>query len=175
MESLRKNFFELFSLPVSFAIDRAALDAAYRGVQAAVHPDRHAAAPEQQRRLAMQLATRANEGYQVLRDPARRAAYLCELGGVDLGTHSNTSMPAQFLMEQMEWRERLDDARAARDAAALEGLRGELDGRRREMLEAIGDEIDVRRDLAAAAGLVRQLMFLDKFGVEIDHAEESIA
>src|SRR5690606_31603262 len=108
-----QNHFELFHLPVSFAVDMAQLARSYHEVQGRVHPDRFAHASETEKRVAMQWATRANEAYQTLRDPFKRAAYLCELHGVDLQTESNTAMPAAFLMQQMEWREALDDARAA--------------------------------------------------------------
>lgn len=123
MSVLSRNHFELFGLPVRFETDLAALDAAYRGVQGAVHPDRHAGGTAADRRVAMQLATHANEAYRTLRDPARRGAYLCALAGVDVEFESNTAMPAQFLMQQIEWREALDDARAARSAAGLQALR----------------------------------------------------
>lgn len=174
MNDLRKSHFEWFGLPATFAVDAGRLDAAYRQVQATVHPDRFAAAPDHERRVAMQLATQVNEAYRTLRDPARRAAYLCELGGVDLAVEQNTAMPTAFLMQQMEAREALDDAKSARDLGAVTALREGLKADRARLIAEVGSAIDDRHDLAAAAGLVRQLMFLDKFAVEIDGVEDRL-
>jgi molecular chaperone HscB len=108
-----QNHFELFNLPLQFAVDAQALESAYRDVQNRVHPDKYVSATDAER-VAMQWATRANEAYQTLKNPQQRAQYLCELAGVDLQTESNTAMPMAFLMQQMEWREELGDARAAK-------------------------------------------------------------
>ena len=161
-----QNHFELFHLPQQFAIDLKALDQAYRDVQNQVHPDKFARSPDAEKRVAMQWATRANEAYQTLRSPLRRATYLCELHGVDLETESNTAMAPAFLMQQMEWREALDDARDAKDVNALAGLDRELADTRREQLGQIGAALTGRDYHKAALG-VRQLMFLEKFGDEV--------
>jgi molecular chaperone HscB len=161
-----QNHFDLFHLPQQFAVDLKALDLAYRDVQSQVHPDKFARSPDAEKRVAMQWATRANEAYQTLRSPLRRATYLCELHGVDLETESNTAMAPAFLMQQMEWREALDDARAARDFNALAALDRELADGRRQELDQIGAALD-RQDYHQAALGVRQLMFLEKFGDEV--------
>src|ERR1700733_11150756 len=121
-----QNHFDLFHLPQQFAIDAGALDSAYRNVQGQVHPDKFVSASEAEKRVAMQWATRANEAYQTLKNPLKRATYLCELHGVDLQTESNTAMPMAFLMQQMEWREALGEARADKDVDALEALDKQL-------------------------------------------------
>jgi molecular chaperone HscB len=168
-----QNHFELFNIPARFEIDMAALDNAYREVQAKVHPDRFVNATDAEKRVAMQWATRANEAYQTLRHPQKRARYLCELHGVDLQTESNTAMPIEFLMQQMAWREELGDARAARDAAALDMLDGQVRRERKERLERIGKELDAG-DYEQAAQGVRALMFLDKFDDEVQYAFEAL-
>src|SRR5579872_2769248 len=117
-----QNHFELFKLPQQFTVDASALDQAYRQVQSQVHPDKFVSGSDTEKRVAMQWATRANEAYQTLKSPLKRASYLCELQGVDLETESNTAMPRAFLMQQMEWRELLDDAKADKNLAALEKL-----------------------------------------------------
>src|SRR4051794_6042601 len=121
-----QNHFELFHLPQRFEIDMSALDKAYREVQNRVHPDKFAHASDAEKRVAMQWATRANEAYQTLKDPYKRAAYLCEQNGVDVQAESNTAMPADFLMQQMEWREALEDAKHSKDVEALEKLERDL-------------------------------------------------
>lgn len=164
-----QNHFELFQLQQRFAIDMSALNAAYHEVQNRVHPDKFAHATNAEKRVAMQWATRANEAFQTLKHPLKRATYLCELNGVDLQTESNTAMPREFLMQQMEWREALDDAKAGKDIDALEKLDAELKAARKAEVAQIGDLLDAA-DFTQAAQGVRQLMFLEKFGEEIDGA-----
>jgi molecular chaperone HscB len=168
-----QNHFELFNLPPQFAVDAAALDSAYRDVQGRVHPDKFVNATDAEKRVAMQWATRANEAYQTLKNPQKRAQYLCELNGVDLQTESNTSMPMAFLMQQMEWREELGDARAGKDSDALEALDKQLRAERKAQLAQIEQQIDAH-DFAQAAQGVRALMFLEKFKEEIDHTITAI-
>src|SRR5450830_1353191 len=121
-----QNHFVLFHLPQRFSIDMKALESAYHEVQNQAHPDKFTQASGAEKRVAMQWATRANEAYQTLKNPLKRATYLCELNGVDLQTESNTAMPTAFLMQQMEWREELDDAKAGKNIDALEQLDGAL-------------------------------------------------
>ena len=161
-----QNHFDLFQLPQRFAIETEALDKAFHEVQNRVHPDKFTNATDAEKRVAMQWATRANEAYQTLKSPFKRASYLCELNGIDLQTESNTAMSREFLMQQMEWREALEDAKATRDIDALENLDAELRTVRKSELEQIGKLLD-QKDFEAAAKGVRQLMFLEKFGNEV--------
>jgi molecular chaperone HscB len=168
-----QNHFALFNLPAKFDIDMGALDAAYRDVQGKVHPDRFVNATDAEKRVAMQWATRANEAYQTLRNPQKRAQYLCELNGVDLQTESNTAMPMAFLMQQMEWRDALGEARAAKDVEALDALDEQVKGERKERLAQVGKQLDAGSYEQAAQG-VRALMFLEKFGDEVQYAFEAL-
>jgi molecular chaperone HscB len=168
-----QNHFELFNLPARFDIDLAALDSAYRDVQGRVHPDRFVNATDTEKRVAMQWATRANEAYQTLKNPLKRARYLCELHGIDLQTESNTAMPMDFLMQQMEWRDALGEARAAKDGAALDQLDAQLKRERTTRLVQIARELD-GGNYEQAAQDVRALMFLDKFGDEVHYAFEAL-
>ncbi|MRW89071.1 Fe-S protein assembly co-chaperone HscB [Duganella sp. FT80W] len=168
-----QNHFELFNLPKQFAVDADALNSAYHDVQNRVHPDKFVNATDAEKRVAMQWATRANEAYQTLKHPQKRAQYLCELNGVDLQTESNTAMPMAFLMQQMEWREELGDARAAKDSDALESLDEQLRQARKQQLAQIEQQINAS-DFQAAAQGVRALMFLEKFGEEVRFAFEAI-
>jgi molecular chaperone HscB len=168
-----QNHFELFQLPARFDIDMNALDSAYREVQGRVHPDRFVNASDAEKRVAMQWATRANEAYQTLRNPQKRAQYLCEINGVDLQVESNTAMPMDFLMEQMELREALDDARADKDAAALDAIDARLRGERKSRLVQVGRLLDAG-DYAQAAQGVRALMFLERFGDDVQRAFDAL-
>jgi molecular chaperone HscB len=168
-----QNHFDLFQLPATFALDMGALDAAYREVQSRVHPDKFVNATDAEKRVAMQWATRANEAYQTLKNPQKRARYLCEQNGVDLQTESNTAMPMAFLMQQMEWREALGEARAAKDLQALEALDEEVKRDRNQRMVQIGQQLDAGEYEHAAQG-VRALMFSEKFGEEVHRAFEAI-
>ncbi len=168
-----ENHFALFQMTPAFALDMAALDAAYRELQGRVHPDKFAAATDAEKRVAMQWATRANEAYQTLKNPLKRAAYLCELNGIDLGIESNTAMAPAFLMQQMTWREALENARDSRDLDALEGLNTELRSERKRQLDDIGALLD-SGGFAIAGERVRQLMFVERFGEEVARAFEAL-
>src|SRR6478735_10700292 len=126
--NLNDTDFELFAVPATFAQDRAALDARWKELQREAHPDRFAAQGAAAQRVAMQWSVRINEAYQRLKDPLRRAALLCELRGAPIDAERNTAMPSEFLIEQMEWREALDDAATDHE---LEGVSGRLDEARR--------------------------------------------
>ena len=166
-----QNHFELFQLPQQFSLDMHELDRAYHEVQNKVHPDKFTQSSDAEKRVAMQWATRANEAYQTLKKPLKRATYLCELQGVDLETESNTSMPAQFLMQQMEWREAFDDARQTNDLNALMRLEKELHQAQKEQLLLVGKSLD-EKNYPAAAQQIRTCMFLEKFIADIAALEE---
>lgn len=169
-----QDYFGLFGLPPSFNVDTATLERTYRDLQSAVHPDRYAHTPETERRLSMQWATRVNEAYRTLKDPLARAQYLLAINGVDLGEESNTAMPARFLMEQMEWREAVAEARAAEDVGELEKLLARLRGQSNEVIREVARAIDESKDFIAAADAVRRLMFVHKLQRDIDDALDSL-
>jgi len=163
--NLQSNDFELFGLPQRFAQERAAIDACWKALQREAHPDRFAAQGAAAQRVAMQWSVRINEAYQRLKDPLKRAAYLCELGGAPIQAESNTAMPAAFLMEQMAWREALDEAQSA---AELDQLEAQLMRSRRETLQRIEQLLDVQSDYAQAAQQVRALMFIERFARDVE-------
>ena len=168
-----ENHFALFGMTPRFTIDAAVLDAAYRDLQGRVHPDKFAAATDAEKRVAMQWATRANEAYQTLKHPLKRAGYLCELNGVDLAIESNTQMPVAFLMQQMAWRETLEEACDAKDLSALEGVEAELRAARTQQLSDIAALLDSAQYVQAGER-VRQLMFIEKFADEVSRAFEAL-
>lgn len=171
MPALTDNDFQLFGLEQHFALDTAQLQSAYLRLQAEVHPDKHAHGSDADKRVAMQWATRVNEAYSRLKSPTLRAAYLCELSGAPLNVESNTAMPAGFLMQQMEWREALDDANTL---DAVDALTDEVNAFRQQLLNHIQDQLDIKQDATQAASLTRQLMFVDKFQQDLDRAAERL-
>jgi len=157
--------FTLLGLDKAFALDRARLDAAWKALQAQVHPDRFAAEGAASQRIAMQWAVRVNEAHQRLKDPLKRAAYLCQLAGVPVQAENNTAMPGAFLMQQMQWREALEEAGSAQD---VEALSDEVRGQRKARLARLTQLLDVEANATQAAQEVRALMFIDRLLEEID-------
>lgn len=174
MLDFSRNHFELFGLPVSYALDSERLDRAYRDIQSEIHPDRFAHAGDAEQRLAMQWTTRVNEAYQTLRRPFDRAHYLLRLRGVDAMEASNTSMPMDFLVRHMEWSEELADARAGQDVAVLDRLEKTLRQEARELQTRLGEEIDQRHDYPVAGETLRKLRFTEKLLAEVGSAYEEL-
>jgi len=148
--NLDADDFTLLGLPRSFALDRATLDTQWKALQAKVHPDRFAAEGGAAQRVAMQWAVRVNEAHQRLKDPLKRASYLCELAGVSVQSESNTAMPVDFLMQQMQWRETLEEASSA------------------EAVQTLSDEVSQQRK----ARLARVTQFIDRLSDEINQRLE---
>ena len=167
---LTQDYFSLFELPRAYAVDDRALEAAWHRLQSQVHPDRYAHLPDADKRRSMQWATRVNEGFRTLQKPLARAQYLLVLAGVDAGVETNTAMSAEFLMEQMEWREAVEEAREAAEVSELEDLHRRLLGHAREVRGHLAAQLDEHQDYEAAADTVRRLMFIDKLQQEIDEA-----
>ena len=169
-----RNHFELFGLPTAYALDRGRLDSAYRELQNTVHPDRFAAQPEAEQRVAMQWATQVNEAYQTLKHPVNRGVYLLGLQGIDALHASNTKMAPAFLMQQMEWREAIDEARAGKSVDALDALSGDLRAAHRRIEAQLAELLDSAHDYAAATEAVRQLRFMDKLIAEVGDVYEEL-
>jgi molecular chaperone HscB len=163
--SLQSNDFELFDVPVQFAQDSAVLDARWKELQREAHPDKFAAQGAAAQRLAMQWSVRINEAYQRLKNPLRRAIYLCELHGAPIEAESNTAMPADFLMQQMQWREALEDADGIE---TFDEIASQAATSKREQLSKIEQLLDAAKDFPAAARQVRGLMFIERFAGEVD-------
>ena len=162
--------FALFGLPRAFRIDSDALDRSYREIQAQIHPDRFADAGEAAQRRSLQWATKANEAYQTLRKPLPRARYLLELLGHKVKAENNTTMSTAFLMEQMEWREAVAEARAAGNVTDLMDQEVRVRAQIGQAYETLALDLDERRDCQAAEDGVLRLMYLEKLLAEIDEA-----
>ena len=164
------DHYTLLGLPKSFRLDRPRLDERYREIAAQVHPDRFTQAGDAERRVSLQWTTRLNEAYQTLKNPLSRAQYLLALAGHDLGAEINTAMPSEFLMEQMEWREAVAEARLACEHGELEQLHHRVRQRMNVRYEQLAELLDDRHDYEQAADRTRRLMFLGKLLSDIDEA-----
>ena len=136
-----------------------------------MHPDRFAGDGAAAQRIAMQWAVRVNEAYQRLKDPLRRAAYLCERRGAPIQAENNTAMPAAFLMQQMQWREALEEAAGAADIEALEA---EVAAAERAMTAELTRLLDEAGDAPSAAAEVRALMFVTRFRQDIERRLDAL-
>jgi molecular chaperone HscB len=163
--SLQSTDFELFALPARFAQDRAVIDVRWKELQREVHPDKFTAQGAAAQRVAMQWSVRINEAYQRLKNPLRRASYLCELNGAPIEAENNTAMPTEFLMQQMGWREALDDSHRF---VEVQEIAAEVNQNGQIQLSKIEHSIDVEKNFRAAAEQVRSLMFIERFASEVD-------
>ncbi len=170
--NLQSTDFELFNLPLTFAQDRVAIDARWKDLQREAHPDKFSAQGAAAQRIAMQWSVRINEAYQRLKDPVRRAAYLCELHQAPINAENNTAMPTAFLMQQMELREELDEAKTDDD---LDKISLQANKILREQLQKVEHLLDQAKDYTEAAQAVRALMFIERFSQDIEARYDMLA
>ena len=170
--NLQSNDFELFDIPTQFAQDRTVIDSRWKELQREAHPDKFAAQGGAAQRVAMQWSVRINEAYQRLKQPLSRASYVCELRGAPIQAENNTAMPTWFLMQQMEWREALDEANTLQ---AVEEIAVTVNKNGRDLLLKIEHVLDIEKNFIAAAELVRSLMFIERFAREVDARIDQLA
>lgn len=170
--NLQSTDFELFGIPKQFVQDRTQIDTRWKELQREAHPDNFAAQGPAAQRIAMQWSVRINEAYQRLKNPLKRASYLCELHDAPINAENNTAMPAGFLMQQMQWRESLDEAKNSIDFDKILAKSRFL--RDAELLR-IEQLLDEKRDFQAAAQQVRCLMFIERFGSEVVARSDQLA
>ena len=165
---MKVNYFELFGLKPQFSIDLTMLESNFRAIQSASHPDRFVTCTSAEKLQSMQTATLANEAYLTLKSPALRAAYLLTLQGVNATSETNTKMPHDFLMQQMEWREAMDDAKQAKNVLALENLLAEMQAEAKQLQDNLADLFDTKQNYPAATDDTRKLIFIDKVCADIN-------
>jgi molecular chaperone HscB len=169
-----KNYYDFFELPLDYKLDVQALEHAYRELQREVHPDRFVNASDAEKRLAAQWATRANEAYRTLKSPLNRGRYFLKLHQIDTEEERNTAMPLEFLMQQMERREAVVAAKAAKDQVTLDALALTKEVEESALFALLSDQLASGDDLPAAKDTVRKLRFLEKLGEEIDVAADEL-
>ncbi len=171
--SASENYFDFFGLSPQFSLDLAQLDLAYLAIQKEVHPDRHTQGSDSEQRIAMQMATLANTAHQTLKHPIQRGLYLCKLNGVEANLETNTAMPTAFLLQQMAWRDSLEES--VDDFDALDALAIEVDSAYKAALVELAEAMDRTHNYQRAAELLRGLLFIDKFATELDDAIAALA
>ena len=171
---MTQSYYALFGLEPVFNIDLTTLENNFRKIQSEAHPDRFVTNSAIEKLKSMQLATLANEAYQTLKHPANRAKYLLELQGIVAISDTNTAMPTDFLMQQMDWREALEDAKAAKDIEALENLLRQMQQEANVLNMNLVLLIDDKHDYATATETTRKLIFIDKVCADINKALEKL-
>ncbi len=177
MLDFSKNYFELFGLPVNYVIDRKELSERYRDLQRAVHPDKFAAGSDQERRLSMQGSTMINEAFQTLKDPMLRAKYLLALHGSEMSAGSQSTQDMEFLMEQMELREELADAKGKLDPfATVSNILSDIDERIKVLVDKLTIQFDsaTPEHLEQAHDIVLKMQFLQKLRQDAESLEAEL-
>ena len=159
--------FALFDLPERFAQDLGEIDARWKALQRSAHPDQHSAQGDSAARAAAQMSARINQAHARLKAPLARAAYLCELRGAPIQAENNTAMPAAFLMQQMAWREALDEACSEQELDSVKAMSSAYGA---QLLQRAQQLLDVDSNPQAAAEVVRQWLFVDKFNADLAKA-----
>ncbi|RCU48787.1 MULTISPECIES: co-chaperone HscB [Corallincola] len=170
------DYFELFDLPHRFDVKSAQLSETFRKLQSAVHPDRFGAASEQDKRIALQRSAHINDAYQTLKHPLSRAVYMLSTAGHDLKSEQKSFSDTAFLMQQMEFREQLDDIKANQDMDSLLAMQSDVDAEITRYLARIGEALDApaKGDYADVADEVRRLKFFYKLNDELAELEDAL-
>ena len=173
MQAQAMNYFELFGLSPQFELDSQTLAETYRGLQMQFHPDKFAAHPDGERLQAVQVAARINDAYTTLKLPLNRAEYLLSLQGVELNAEQQTLKDPLFLMQQMEWREQLEElAEAAAVLTAMMAFEQELQQATGDYYAELSAQL-AHADWQAAADTVRKLKFMTKLHAELERLEDA--
>jgi molecular chaperone HscB len=178
--SLENNFFDLFGIEKTYTLDRLLLRDRFRDLQKKFHPDNYASASEQERRLSAQYAAQINEAFTTLNDPVQRGRYMLELRGISTNDEHDTRMDPEFLMQQIELREEMEDASSSFESLGrlADKVKNEFSKREASITEILDNTAapisSQGSDLDTARHLVRELQFLNRMRSEIEDAEEAL-
>ena len=162
------NFFTLIQLPETFIIDLKKLDQNYQNLQKEIHPDRFASLADEAKIVSIKKAAQVNDAYQTLKSPIRRAEYLLHLYDIDIHDEKYTSVPQDFLMQQMEWREELETHKQNKEP--LEKLASSIQRNKNEIMSQLPEFFENKNDLSNAIRLTRELNFIEKIEQHINDA-----
>jgi molecular chaperone HscB len=165
-----QNYFQIFGLPEKFQVDPELLRNRYLELQKEVHPDNFASSTDHEQRLSVQWATLINTANETLKAPLSRAVYMLELRGVDIA--HNPVLPPEFLMEQIELREELEDIEDDASLEKLDEFRLRLMNEMKLIEDLFGDVVDANEEKAEIA--LYELQFLNKLKIAADHLEEKL-
>jgi len=176
MNSSIDNYFELFGIKPAFIIDKNALNDAYRKLQQASHPDRFVNEPVQFQRKAMQQTTQNTEAYHVLKSPVQRACYLLSMSGSDFELSNYTVTDIDLLMQQMQYREQLNEIKEQGDFDKLQQFADDVDILLKETETTIS-QLFQQKSSAESADLknhICELQFLNKLVHDLNEVEDQL-
>jgi molecular chaperone HscB len=162
------NFFTLLNLPETFDIDLEKLDQNYQNIQKEIHPDRFATSNNETKLESIKKTAQANNAYQTLKSPIRRAEYLLLLEGIHIDDEKYTAVPQDFLMQQMEWREELESHK--QNKVALGKLAQDIQKNKHAMIKELPKLFENKSNLNEAAKITRELNFIEKIEQHINDA-----
>lgn len=168
------NPFALFDLPVAFQVDSALLNERYLALQKSLHPDNFSAASAQEQRLAIQKSAEINDALRILKDPIARADSIIALNtGEQEDPEEKSNKDIGFLMQQMEWRETLENIENRKDTDELTAFAQEINQIRHAILSELSTALDAQQwDIARA--ITDKLRFIKKLQTEIERVEETL-
>ena len=168
------NPFALFDLPVAFQVDSALLNERYLALQKSLHPDNFSAASAQEQRLAMQKSAEINDALRILKDPIARADSIIALNtGEQENPEEKSNKDIGFLMQQMEWRETLENIENRKDTDELTAFTKEIDQIRHAILSELSTAL-AEQQWNVARAMTDKLRFIKKLQTEIERVEETL-
>ena len=159
---MTQNFFELFNLPEKFQIDTEKLQENYRSIQKEIHPDRFATSSENEKMQSMIKTTQINDAYQTLKSPIKRAKYILSLHKFN----EKVTLPPDFLMQQMEWEEHLEEIE--KDKNELEQFKLSINKEYEQHSSLAQQQIDSEQKWSEAAITIDKLYFIEKLLFKIN-------
>ncbi|CAN5925656.1 co-chaperone HscB [soil metagenome] len=158
-----------------FDLDLATLEKTHRELSRALHPDRYSQAGASERRAALEKAASVNEAWRTVRDPIRRAEALFQVHGIAVGDSHEPKATPTFLMEMLEEREALAEARAAKDLAKVRAIGATMSARKEAIEKQLAAGFETSTDAATLTKLVPllgELRFYKRFLDEVSAIEE---
>ena len=168
-----KNYFEIFSLQENFHLDLNGLSTEYKNLQSQYHPDKFSAADDATRLHALQSSSIINEAFNTLKSPLRRAGYLLTINGVDAEESNQNHLTEDFLLQQMSWRDLLDDATQEENLDTIDFLKQEVIAEHQNCIIEFQDFAN-SFSFSDAKPTYNKLQFIEKMLDEINRSEEKI-
>ena len=166
--------FAILGIAPSFDVDLAAVEQTHRELSRALHPDKYVGAGPSERREALSRAMEVNEAWRVVRDPIRRADALLAREGVTVAEDRGPPADPEFLMEMLEQREALADARHSRDLGAVRKMATAIEARAHDVERRLSDGF-ARGDASSLVGSVGELRFYRRFLDEVSAIVDELA
>jgi molecular chaperone HscB len=184
----REDYFAVLGLTRAFEQDAAVMEARYKDLSRKLHPDRFARSDPRAKKAALQRTVQLNEAWRTLKQPLKRAEYLLALGGVKIATDDGgarsggVAAPPALLMEILELREELGEAREAGDHAKVARMGAAMRARADQATARVAQGLAGAPDAAGLEAVARELValryyqrFLDEVSAHDDAREHAEA